>query len=68
MDMSTDKKVDELSKKVSTKLDYSENLTNKRTIKPNVEKLKKFTKQFRRNLEDYTVEPTPYAATSGHIK
>lgn len=66
--MSNDKKVSELNKKVNTELDYSDSLTKKKTTKPNVEELKKLTRKFRKNLEDYTVEPASYAALSGHAK
>ena len=66
--MSNDKKVSELSKKVSTELTYSDSLTIKKTAKPNVENLKKLTRKFRKNLEDYTVEPASYATLVGHSK
>lgn len=66
--MSIDTKVTTLSKKVRTELNYSESLTKKKTTKPNIENLKKLTKKFRKNLEDYTVESVTYATASGRSK
>jgi len=68
--MSNDEKVEELSKKLDTKLTYSDDLTkiDKKPIKPSFDRLKKLTKDFRENLEDYIIEPTTYTITSKQSK
>lgn len=61
--MSNDIKVEELSKKLKTKLIYSDSLPAKKKtiISPNMSKLKRLSKSFRKNLEEYSLETNTHA-------
>ena len=72
--MTNDTKIKELSKKLDVELVYSDEMkphrkkVNEETDTPNLSKLKKLTKSFRNNLEDYTLEATPLRALDGRVK
>jgi hypothetical protein len=69
--MTNDMKIRELSKKLDVELVYSDEMklhkkkVNEETEVPNLSKLKKLTKSFRNNLEDYTLETTSLRALDG---
>lgn len=72
--MTNDMKIRELSKKLDVELVYSDEMkpyakkVNEKSEDPNLNKLKKLTKSFRNNLEDYTFETTPLRALGGRSK
>lgn len=72
--MTNDMKIRELSKKLDVELVYSDEMkphakkAGEKSESPNLNKLKKLTKSFRNNLEDYTIETTPFRALDGRAK
>ncbi len=72
--MTNDMKIRELSKKLDVELVYSDKMephrkkVSEKPEAPNLSKLKKLTKSFRNNLEDYTLETTPLRALDGRAK
>lgn len=65
----TTTKIDQLSKKLDTKLSVSDKLpAKKQTVKPDTKRLIELTKKFRETLEDYTVETTIHIVTTNGSK
>ncbi len=61
--MINEKKIKELDSQIS-RLDYSESLSQKKAVKPDVTKLKKLAKEIRKTIEDYSTETTTHLYTS----
>ena len=66
--MTVDAKIKKLNEELGEELVYSVDLSAKKSVKPNLEHLKKLTQSFRQSLEDYTVESTIYTVTSKTTK
>lgn len=58
--MSNEKRVENLSKRISTSLRYSEKIPSRKSPIPDSSKLKSLAKEIRKTVEDYSVEATTY--------